>query len=131
MCYLNMEFCGWKLLNFEKNSRRSKFRQFWFLALLFSLSNTSFPESFSGTWQHVFVKKGQTPFCSIVFSQNFPANIYLFKVNSKNSRKRWKISLKLTDKTPHDIIGHTYVFYCYLWISFTPFLLFLLLTLNK
>ena len=30
----------------------------------------------------------------------FPGNIYLFKVNNKNTRKRCEICLKLTIKTP-------------------------------
>ena len=46
-----------------------------------------------------------------------PANIYLFKVNNRNNRKRCDICLKLTTKTP-DYISHL-------------FLGFLLLTLNK
>ena len=29
-----------------------------------------------------------------------PANIYLFKVNNENTRKRYKICSKLTMKTP-------------------------------
>ena len=31
---------------------------------------------------------------------NFPANIYLFKVNNRNTRKRCEICSKLTTKTP-------------------------------
>ena len=34
------------------------------------------------------------------FNSNFPANIYLFKFNNRNTRKRCKICLKLTAKTP-------------------------------
>ena len=30
----------------------------------------------------------------------YPANIYLFKANNKNNRKRCKLCLKLTIKTP-------------------------------
>ena len=30
----------------------------------------------------------------------YPANVYLFKVNNRNIRKRCKISSKLTIKTP-------------------------------
>ena len=31
---------------------------------------------------------------------NNPANIYLFKVNNRNTRKRYEICSKLTIKTP-------------------------------
>ena len=31
---------------------------------------------------------------------SFPANIYLFKVNNRNTRKRCEICSKLTIKTP-------------------------------
>ena len=30
----------------------------------------------------------------------YPANIYLFKVNNRNTRKRYEMSSKLTIKTP-------------------------------
>ena len=33
-----------------------------------------------------------------------PANIYLFKVNNRNTRKRCKKCSKLTIKTPDDIL---------------------------
>ena len=32
--------------------------------------------------------------------KRYPANIYLFKVNNRNTRKSCEISLKLTVKTP-------------------------------
>ena len=35
-----------------------------------------------------------------LFPGIYPANMYLFKVNNRNSRKRCEISLKLTIKTP-------------------------------
>ena len=47
----------------------------------------------------------QTPFG--VFLGFNPANIYLFKVNDRNTRKRWEICSKLTIKTPerrHDVV---------------------------
>ena len=34
------------------------------------------------------------------FTHHFPANINLFKVNNRNTRKRCEICLKLTIKTP-------------------------------
>ena len=49
-----------------------------------------------------------------MFDKHFPANIYLFKVNNKNTSKRCEIYLKLTIKTPKNL-----------------FLVFLLFTLNK
>ena len=36
----------------------------------------------------------------IIFSGPNPGNIYLFKVNNKNTRKRCEICSKLTTKTP-------------------------------
>ena len=62
----------------------------------------------------------------------FPGNIYLFKVNNKNTRKRCEICLKLTIKTPewHQwrcsgvfIVNFEYISYL--------FLVLLLLTVNK
>ena len=48
----------------------------------------------------------------------FPANIYLFKDNNRNSRKRCEICSKLTIKTLSNIF-HTffYCLYCWLWTS--------------
>ena len=34
------------------------------------------------------------------FQTNYPANIYLFKVNNTNTRKKCEICSKLTIKTP-------------------------------
>ena len=48
----------------------------------------------------------------------YPANIYLLKVNNRNTRKRCEICSKLTMKTPERRHWHL-------------FLVFLLLTLNK
>ena len=36
----------------------------------------------------------------IFFKSNSPGNIYLFKLNSRNTRKRCEICSKLTIKTP-------------------------------
>ena len=61
-----------------------------------------------------------------------PANIYLFKVNNRNTRKRCDICSKLTIKTPEqrhwrrsDVFIVNFERISYL------FLLFLLLNLNK
>ena len=65
-----------------------------------------------------------------LFNQNrktrtYPANINLFKVNNKNSRKRYEICSKLTIKT---LVFGVYI------VNFEHishlFLVFLLLTLN-
>ena len=51
-----------------------------------------------------------------------PANIYLFKVNNRNTRKRCEICWKLTIKTPDDVVGIVPVFlYCYLKTFLTHF----------
>ena len=42
-----------------------------------------------------------------VFSDYAPANIYLFKVNNKNIRKRCEICSKLTIKTPEKGVKST------------------------
>ena len=62
----------------------------------------------------------------------FPANIYLFKVNNRSTRKRCEICLKLTIKTPvrrqrrrsgvftvnfGHILLLLLVFYCWIWTS--------------
>ena len=43
--------------------------------------------------------------------QTFPANIYLFKVNNRNIRKRCGIYSKSTIKTPEYVIDIVLVFY--------------------
>ena len=53
-------------------------------------------------------------------------NIYLFKVNHKNSRKRWKICLELTIKT----LERRQRLVSLLLTYFTPLCSFLWLTLN-
>ena len=53
-----------------------------------------------------------------------PANICLFKVKNRITRKRYEICLKIAIKTPERR-------YWRLWIYFTTFLVFLLLTWNK
>ena len=60
----------------------------------------------SGTQPLWFLKAFIYFFCSqnvylqIVDHEFHPANIYLFKVNNKNNRKRCEICSKLTVKTP-------------------------------
>ena len=65
------------------------------------------------------------------FSNN-PANIFLFKVNNRNSRKRCEICSKLTTKTPEI---RQWVRSSVFIVNFKHFLhlflVFLLLTLNK
>ena len=62
----------------------------------------------------------------------FPTNIYLFKVNNRNTRRRCEICSKLTIKTPERChwrpIG---VFVDNLEHISQPFLVFLLLNFNK
>ena len=38
---------------------------------------------------------------------NYPAGIYLFKINNRNSRTMCEICSKLTIKTPDDVIDFT------------------------
>ena len=61
-----------------------------------------------------------------------PAYIYLFKVNNRNTRKRWEISSKLTIKTPE---RHHWRRSGFFIVNFEHishlFQVFLLLTLNK
>ena len=58
-------------------------------------------------------------------SADFPAGIYLLKVNNRNNRARCELCLKLTIKTPERI-------HCIVNFEHVPhfFLVFLLLTLN-
>ena len=49
----------------------------------------------------------------------FPANIYLFKVNNRNTTKRFEICSKLTTKTTS--WRHWPLFDCLLWTYFTTF----------
>ena len=52
-----------------------------------------------------------------IFQSSYPANIYLFKVNNRNTRKRYEISSKLIIKAPE----RRHWLYCQLWTFFTPF----------
>ena len=45
----------------------------------------------------VFALKNLTLYASII-----PANIYLFKVNNRNTRRRCEVCPKLTIKTPEE-----------------------------
>ena len=57
-----------------------------------------------------------------------PANIYLFKINIRNTKKKCEICSKLTIEAPERLSTVFFVnFRCFLHL----FLLFLLLTLNK
>ena len=67
-----------------------------------------------------------------LFEGSIPANIYILKVNNRNTRKRCELCSKLTIKTPEPcrwrrssvfIVNFDHISYI--------FLLFLLLTLNK
>ena len=65
-------------------------------------------------------------------SIDFPANIYFFKVNDRNTRKRCKICSKLNIKTPERRWwNHSSVFIASFGHNSHLFLVFLLLTLNK
>ena len=64
--------------------------------------------------------------------QTFPANIYVLKVNNRNTRKRCEICSKLTIKTPENVIDVVLLFLLLTWNMFrTFFLVFLLLNLSK
>ena len=62
------------------------------------------------------------PECYALFVM-YPAIIYLFKVNNKNTRKRYEICSKLTIKTGVFIVNFEHILHI--------FLLLLLSTLNK
>ena len=48
----------------------------------------------------------------------YPANMYLFKVNNRNTRKRCEICSKITiKKHQNDVITFFYFLYCWLWTS--------------
>ena len=61
------------------------------------------------------------------FEKSFPANIYLFKVNNRNTRKRCEICLKLTIITQERCQWH----WRWKWRTYFTHRVFLLLTLNK
>ena len=67
--------------------------------------------------------------CEIVLC---PPSVYLFKFNDRNTRKRCEIHLKLTIKTPEQPQRcRSGVFIINLEHISHPFLVYLLLTLNK
>ena len=60
-------------------------------------------------------------------SKMIPANIYLLKVNNRNTRTRREINSKVKIKTPDDVA----VFIVNFEHVSQPFLVFLLLTLSR
>ena len=66
-------------------------------------------------------------FCVKVVNRYNSANIYLFKFNNRNTRKRLKLCSKLTIKT----LTSLWCFLCELWKYSHLFLLFLWLNLNR
>ena len=71
-------------------------------------------------------------FLTILWKLGFSTNIYLFKVNIRNTRKRCEIFLKLTIKTPEWLQWRrSGVFIINFKYISRLFLVFLLLTLNK
>ena len=58
----------------------------------------------------------------------WPANIYLFKVNNRTTRKRCEICSKSKTKQQNDV---TDIFLMFLLLTLNLFLVFLLLTLNN
>ena len=60
-------------------------------------------------------------------SKMIPANIYLLKVNNRNTRKRREMYSKLKIKTPDDVA----LFIVNFEHVSRPFLVFLLLTLSR
>ena len=70
-------------------------------------------------------------FSNVIF-HGFPLNIYLFKVNNRNTRKRWKICSKLTIKTPERCHWrHSIIFIVNFEHISHLYLVFLLLPLNR
>ena len=53
--------------------------------------------------------------------KNSPANIYLFKVSKRNTRKRGEVSSKLTRKHRNEIIGVVLVFLLLILNTFHTF----------
>ena len=90
--------------------------------LLTSLGQLSFHHALKETYQNASMPLStssllSTPcFCFFAFdNHNFcnhrPANIYLFKVNNRNTRKRCEICSKLTIKTPERRLTSFWCFY--------------------
>ena len=48
---------------------------------------------------------------TLITKYHFPANIYLFEVNKRNMRKKCEIRLKLTIKTPEQLLIFFWWFY--------------------
>ena len=54
-------------------------------------------------------------FNQLIWKRSYPTDIYLLKVNDRNTRKRCEICSKLTIKAPDTI----WFLYCSLWTHFT------------
>ena len=61
----------------------------------------------------------------------FPANLYLFKVNIRNTRESYEICSELKIHQNGVVVKRLLNNYCSVRTYFTPFLVFLLLALNK
>ena len=88
-----------------------------FLEILRNFRNAYFPEHLS---------------VPLLLENNFPANIYLFKINNRNTKKRYELCPKLTLRTPERRERrHSGVFIVNFEHTSQHFLVFLLLTWNK
>ena len=80
----------------------------------------------------VFLKFYHKPKRSSCFRLFYPDNIYLFKVNNRNTRKRCEICSELTIKTPERRQWRRFAVFIFNFEHNSQlFLEFLLLTLNK
>ena len=79
--------------------------------------NLRFSDVFRGYRTGTLVENGLK--WSILRQENNSANIYLFKLNNRNTRKKvwylFKFNDNITRKTPF------WCFYCWFWTYFTPF----------
>ena len=103
----------------------------------FSVSGRAITETNQQIFQNVLIRsqyengmiwKIYMLILEICFTTIYPANIYLFKINTKNNRKRSKICFKLRIKTPERRQLHIFI------VNFEhisrAFLKFLLVALN-
>ena len=118
----------WTLRWFNKNSFNIQFSYAWIKSARRML-NTVFPVVLETVREKSATGKGYVKFrFQAILGKAFTSNIYLFKVDNRDTRKKHKICSKLTIKTPEQRQGHVFL------LTFNIFhasFVALLLTLNR
>ena len=81
-------------------------------------------------WDHMTVKIYVRTPANFILRCNIPANIYLFKINNRNTRKSYEICSKVTKKTPERRLKSLWCLYWWLWTNLILFSVFFVVVVN-